>query len=458
MSLQHIRPKNLYIALRFIVLVSLIAPITGCQQLFHSNDAPLKGQTVTVSVTVPETPLPTIKPIKNSQENPGTTVKKPVPPLNSRLIPTTEPTSPEQFKTTTDNPSFNPGVKHMAARPAILKADKVIEGKILTEDLVLRGTVLIKGTLVVSPNSTLRIEQGTVIRFLSQSLSEQLPQLVIQGRIVVAGTLQKPVLFAPAVNNPMPGDWGGLLFMNSEKKNILDYAQIEGANIGISAYSSSFTGRGLKVEKTITGIALYDAEARLQEAYISRCDIAFKVLDAELELREGQMRENRQGLFARDSSFNLINIKIMNNSQEGISAEQSRYRISNSTVSENRTGASLRGGEGQITLTRFQQNRENGLELKNVRIRINNSLFTQNSGIGIQMENSRGTMVGSALYDNKIANIQNKGDEQFVAILNWWGSLDEMKVSGSLVDSGMKPDNAKVLYIPFLKLRPAVLP
>jgi len=458
LSLQYIRPKSLNIALRFALLVCLLTLIAGCQQLFHASDAPLKGQTVTVSVTVPEKPLPVVKPIKNSQKNPDSTVKKATPPLQSRLIPKTEPRPTEQFKITTDTPSSDLAIKQKATRSAILKADKVIEGRVLTEDLVLRGTVLIRGTLVVSPNATLRIEQGTVIRFISQPLSEQLSQLVVQGRLVIAGTFQKPVLFAPAFDDAMPGDWGGLLLMNSEKKNILDCAKIEGAKNGIAAYFSNFTGRGLKIEKAVTGIALYDAEARLQDVHISRCDTACKTLDGELELREGLMHENRQGLFARNSSFSLINVKIVNNSQEGIFTEQSRYRISNGVIAENRTGATLNGGEGQITLTRFQQNRENGLELKNIRIKINNSLFTGNSGFGIQMENTRGIMVGSALYDNKISNLHNKGDELFIAILNWWGSLDEIKVSGSITDSGMKSDNARVLYIPFLKLRPAVFP
>jgi hypothetical protein len=77
----------------------------GCQQLFHAQDAPLKGQTVTVSMTVPQPPPPAAKPLQQGAEQPALQ-KNPQGPLDSRLLPTETSlhTDPLAIRTQVDLP------------------------------------------------------------------------------------------------------------------------------------------------------------------------------------------------------------------------------------------------------------------------------------------------------------------------------------------------------------------
>jgi len=421
----------------------LAGSLSGCQNLFHAQDAPLKGQTVTVSMTVPETPLPAVQPLKQKDEPVSTLGKKP---LDSRLLPTLAPTAPGQL-------SVPRQITY--DRAVSKKADTVIAGKTVTEDMVLRGSVLIKGSLVIAPQATLRVEPGSVIRFAPSDGTTLLPRLVIQGRIVAAGTVQQPVLFASVFRDAVAGDWGGLVLLNSEKKNSLDYCRIESAQTGLEAHFSRFSSRGLVISNSQSAVALFDSEASLQSGVFSRCDVGLRLSDSELDLRDSTVRENRLGLLGSRSSFTLTGVKMLNNSQEGIVSDQCRFRLTSSVFSENRNGVRLSGGDGQVFLCRFFQNRENGAELIGARIRINNSTFLQNAGVGIVLENARGTVVGSVFENNKGGNMQNRGTDFFAALLNWWGTVDERQIATGILDPTRKDYEGVVLFVPFLKERPA---
>ena len=443
-------------AVRCLLFGCLVLTQVGCQQLFHAQDAPLKGQTVTVSMTVPQQPPPAAKPLLQGTEQ-KEQQKNPQGPLDSRLLPTE--TSLHTDPLSIRNQSDLPGTRQSKpARAVIDKAGTVLVNKTVAEDMVLRGTVLIKGALVVTPQATLRIDPGTRILFASAPGSAELSRLVVQGRIVASGTAQQPILFVPALNQPLAGDWGGIVLLNSEKKNSFDYCRIEGAQTGIEAHFSRFSGRGVMISKSRTGIALYDSEAGLQGCTISRCDRGGRLADSELDLRDSTLQENRQGLDAQRSSFTLSSVKMLNNSQEGVTADQCRFRLTSSQFVENRSGLRLIGGDGQLLLCRFSQNRESGAELIGARIRINSSSFIQNSGVGMLLENARGSIVGSVFSDNRAGNLHNRGSESFAALLNWWGSADEKQILESIQDPGRNNDAALILFTPFLKERPVTAP
>ena len=444
------------LAIRCLLFGCLVMAQAGCQQLFHAQDAPLKGQTVTVSMTVPQQPPPAAKPLQQGAEQTDLQ-KNHQGPLDRRLLPTETSlhTDPLSIRNQSDLPGTS---QPKPARTLIEKAATVLVNKTVAEDMVLRGTVLIKGALVIAPQATLRIDPGTRIWFTSAPGSSELSRLVVQGRIVANGTLQQPILLAPALNQPLAGDWGGVVLLNSEKKNSFDYCRIEGAQTGIEAHFSRFTGRGVMVSKSRTGIALYDSEAGLQGSIISRCDRGGRLADSELDLRDSTLQENRQGLEAQRSSFTLSSVKVLNNSQEGVAADQCRFRLTSSQFVENRSGLKLTGGDGQLFLCRFSQNRESGAELVGVRVRINSSSFIQNSGVGILLENARGSVVGSVFSDNKAGNLHNRGSEPFAALLNWWGSADEKQIMAGILDPERKNDAALVQFAPFLKERPVTAP
>lgn len=448
---------NVKAAMQCVVLAGLFMATTGCQQLFHAQDAPLKGQTVTVSMTLPEKPLPTPKPLQQEPE-PAIPQKHPVnASLDSRLLPKQAPLSGDLLTLRT-TPEVAKPMQIKSARVQLVKADTVLSGKTVAEDMVLRGTVLIRGSLVIAPQATLRIEPGTIVRLAPATGSEELPRIVVQGRIVANGTAQHPIVLGPAFMEPAAGDWGGIVLLNSEKKNSFEHCRIEGAQTALEAHFSRFSGHGFSVFRSYSGVVLFDSEASLQGSMIKRCDTGCRLSDSELDLKDSTIRENRLGIVAQRSSFTLSNVTVAANSQEGVFADQCRFKLSGCLFAENRCGTRLTGGNGQIFLCRFEQNRENGAELEGVRIRINNSSFTQNAGVGIVLEHARGSVVGSAFTDNRGGNLQNRGNEMFVALLNWWGSSDERLIAASIMDRGRKDYAALVSFVPFLKERPATAP
>lgn len=453
--------KCLYLHYRntvwFVVFGWLLLSVTGCQKLFHAQDAPLKGQAVTVSMTVPEKPLPVSKPLQQEVEQSMPQNQPQNRTLDSRLLPTQVPLSADPLTLKT-SPESGKLKQAPTVRVQIVKADTVLTGKIVAEDIVLRGTVLIRGSLVIAPQATLRIDPGAIVRFTPAEGSRELPRIVIQGRIVAAGTVQQPIVFGPAFSESAAGDWGGIVLLNSEKKNSLDHCRIEGAQTGLEAHFSRFSGRGFTVTKSYSAIVLFDSEASLQGSTISRCDTGCRISDSELDFRDSGVIENRMGIVGQRSSFTLTNAKIMNNSQEGVLADQCRFRLSGSLFAENRCGIKLTGGDGQIFLCRFSQNRENGAEMAGVRIRVNNSSFTQNAGVGMLLENARGSVVGSSFSGNRGGNLQNRGNETFAALLNWWGSADENMIAAGITDHGRKDATSLVPFVPFLKERPATAP
>lgn len=438
----------------FMLLALLVSGPMGCQKLFHDEGAPLKGQTVNLGVTVPETPPPASKPLAVDAHSVFQTAPQTPPPLPSRLLPQQEPA--EQASNLTPVPVDD--VVSIRNRSTITRADTVMVGRTLNEDTVLRGTVLVKGSLVVAPQATLRLEPGAILRFQRPAGAAQNPRLVVQGRLVCAGTLQKPVVIGAAFDENQAADWGGLLLLSTEKKNSLDYCRVEGAEVGIEARYSQFSGRGLEVARSREGVALYDSVATLQAATVSRCDVGLIASDSELDLREVTLRENRQGASVIRSSLVMTTCLLRGNSQEGLVADQCRFRMSGCSAVDNRIGILLKGGDGQLLQCRFALNRESGLAATGARVRITHSSFQDNLGAGLRLEGARGSVTQSSFSLNRGGNLVNTGFDGFAAVLNWWGTAEAARIAEGIQDASRATGMARISFVPFLLTRPALAP
>lgn len=446
-------PFNLFSSIRLLVACCGLLLASGCQKLFHDQDALLKGRTVAVSMSVQDTPPPAAQALPVAA--PGQPVSAlPLPPLDQRLLPTQQ-SAPLKTTQPLAGGSERPAA---AARQQLAEAATVLTERLVTEDLVLRGTVLVKGSLIVAPQATLRIEAGTIVRFAADPAAIQPARLVVQGRLVVSGTALQPVVLGSVYQQAEPGDWGGVVLLGSEKKNSIEHCRIEGAQTGILAQHAWLSAKGLQVTGALRGIELHGSEGSLQGSTVSRCDIGLRMVDSEAELRDSSIRENRQGIVARRSSGSLSNVTVSANAQEGIEWVQGRYRFSGSLVAGNRTGARFTDADGQLTLCRFHDNRAHGAELLAGQVRIRNSSFTGNGGVGLLLEEVQGMMTGSALHDNQAANLENRGQEPFPALLNWWGSADQQRIAAAILTAPRQDVVPLVPFAPFLKERPATAP
>lgn len=438
-----------------VLLSACLLPVgTGCQKLFLEQDALLKKQPVTFSVKVKETVPPAAPPSMTPfTPPPAAPISPPATALDARLMPRKEAAAAA-------TPPSAPLTRQeqQVPRAKVTSAETVLDGRTVSEDLTLRGTVLVRGSLVVAPQATLRLEAGTQVRFAHAAASGEKPALVVLGRIVALGTAQKPVVLEAAFEQPAVGDWAGVVLISTEKKNSLDHCRIEGAQTGLTTRYSQFSGTGLAIRHSQVGIALYDSVASLTKAEIQRCDVGLNLSDSEMEMKESLVKENRIGLVALRSALVAGGVKIRNNSQEGMALDQARFRISGSVVTENRSGVRATGGEGQILFSSFASNREDGVALQETRIRISDSSFIRNGRAGLALENVRGSAVGSVFADNGQVQVLHGGVEPFSALLNWWGSADERRIVSGIQDAGRISGQGKVQYVPFLVQPPANVP
>ncbi len=323
----------------------------------------------------------------------------------------------------------------------------------ISEDVTWNGTVLVRGSLVVAPQATLRIEPGTVVRFASSQQGRQAPRLVIQGRIQCIGTADRPILFAPNLVNSGKGDWGGVLLLSSEKRNVLEHCRIEGAQIGLEARFSTVSTRFLSVTRSVTGSVLRDAIATLVSSTISACDTGLEAHDSEVEMKEGTFSANRRGMALYRSSVVMTSLLLNKNSQQALYAEDTRLKCTSCELSDNVFGAQITGGEGQIFLTRFNRNRETALYLSKARMKVSRCQITSNIRVGLHLDDNRATLWGNAISDNGGFNLLHTGSEPLVIVQNWWGARDEGQVAAKI--SGQL---AAVTYFPWLSEKPAIFP
>jgi len=99
---------------------------------------------------------------------------------------------------------------------------------------------LVYNSMLVDTLQTLSIEAGTRIHFHNRST------LYVSGTLIVNGTLEEPVIFQgdrlEELYEDIPGQWGGIYFINGSSNNSINYAEIKNAINGIhlgNLYTSS---------------------------------------------------------------------------------------------------------------------------------------------------------------------------------------------------------------------------
>jgi len=339
-----------------------------------------------------------------------------------------------------------------------VRADLRYEQATLTEDVTWRGTVLIKGALVVAPQATLRIEPGTTVRFARVEGGLKKARLVVMGRIQCIGTAERPILFSSDAPTPVKGDWGGILLLSTEKRNQFEHTAVEGAETGIEAHFSAFTAKSARVALSKTGLVVRDSIATVELSSFSACETGIEVHDAEFELRDSSVSTNRLGMSLSRSSVVLVSASVTDNGQYGILAEECHLRISSGSISSNGAGAMVTGGEGQIFMTRFMLNKDTALRLGSARMKINRSLFADNEHDALRVEDGRATVWGCAFRGNGGLNLSNTGREDILAVQNWWGANEEKTISAKISDGSRDPRFGTAQVFPWLSSQPSILP
>ena len=334
----------------------------------------------------------------------------------------------------------------------------VHDGVTLAEDATWRGTILVKGFVVVPPQTTLRIEPGTVIRFVSHSGQSGGARLIIQGRLQAVGTAAAPIVMTSGRSAAAPGDWGGISLVSTEKRNILEHCRIEYAESGIDVRFSSINLKMVSITRSRTAFRARDALVQMTGCTFEESGTGIEAHDSEFDLRESKVSNCRQGLAMNRSSVGISSVIIRGNALYGLLSEDCRVKISSGEISENGIGARFKGGEGHIQMTRFTKNRETALHLSGSRMKVQRSIFADNIGDAVRLEDGRSLLSGNAFISNKGFNIYNAGVEDANALLNWWGGTDQSAIAAKIHDAATDKRSGALQIFPWLTEKPPLMP
>lgn len=453
---------------RLCILLCLILfcmPLTGClKYLFEGESAPLSKKIISVTMPSEKVP-PTVKPLPEpasaKDKTPAGSETHPVQ-VDKRLLPQDVPEKskieiPLQPALPAGSNGFAPGIGMLSP---VLAADQAHPRPVtvINEDVTWRGTIDLPGAVVVAAHATLRIEAGAVIRFAAVPRDVAPPVLLVQGRIHCSGGSERPVLFTTQSADKRQGRWGGIVFMASDKRNLLEYCRIEDADTAVSARFSTVTLKGVTVVRARIGLAVNDALVQLGQSSLTECELAVDSRDSELDIRETTIYGNRRGVVARASSLSMSASKISRNEQIGLQLEDVRMKLVAGELSENGSGASIKGGEGQIVSTRFVRNRDSALQLAAARIKVTRCTFSENLRDAVRLQDGKALLWGCSFSENGGFNLYNGGRDDVTALQNWWGSSDESAVLQKIYDASRDQNSGAVTVFPWLLEKPQLSP
>lgn len=452
--------NRLYAVLLFSVLMPLL--LSGCLKGFFgwgkSGMTPENGE-----FTLPTEKVETVN--KPPGEKPAREKKmnEAFPPAEEKFPPRLlNPQYPESLMPPAP-PALRPHSGHLpdtaSARreaTAIPPPDFSYRDALLTEDTAWNGEVLIQGGLTIAPQATLTVKSGTVVRFKgSAGEGAQHGVLVVQGRIIVSGGVDKPVIFRSLYENAATGDWQGIVLLSSGKKNLIENCRVEGAETGIDASFSSVTMRNTFCDRCRTGVRMQDSFAVMTGGGAVGCGSGLISYDCEVDIRSADFFGNRLGIFAARTSLSLADSRITDNNLLALAADACRLNISGNGFTANGSGLSLISCEGSVAANRIAKNAFYGLVLTNSRVKVNANEIAQNTRVGLRIDDGKAIAWGNALFANGDYDLYNAGTEEFRAIGNWWGdSTSDTAVR--IYDRRNDETLGRVLYLPVLRTRPVL--
>ncbi len=446
--------------IRFSVylLLSFLTPLllSGCFQEFFGwgKNAP-SAETDRISLAAEEgkqdnrelsaeKPATDSKIFEPAEDQSFTGQNRPQPPETS-MPPASSTTLPNNGPAPVLSPS---GRRESTIRPP----DYSYQNARLTEDTAWHGEVLIEGGLTVSPQTTLTVKNGTIVRFRGSTDGAH-ASLVIQGRLVVNGSADRPVIFRSLFEGAETGDWQGIVLLASGKKNLIENCRVEGAETGLDASFSTITLKNTAFNRCRSGARVQDCIVVMSGGGASECGTGMIFYDSEADIRSAGFFGNRMGVLAARTSLALGEAKFTGNNSQALFAEQCRLNIAGNSFTANGSGLNIIGSEGTVSGNRIAKNTVNGLLLAQSRMQVKANEVERNAKAGIRVEDGKAIAWGNAIFANGEYDLYNAGTEEFRAIGNWWGD-DGTNVAGRIYDRRTDESRGRVLYLPVLQKRP----
>jgi len=317
----------------------------------------------------------------------------------------------------------------------------------ITEDVVWRGEVLIEGYLEIAPQATVTVAPGTTVRFRPTERGEE-GILLVRGRLQAVGSRERKITFTSDEINPSPGDWQGIVILDSGKKNLLEWCRIEAATTGVEARFSDVTVRETDVARCRTGLALRSSAALVTGGGITDCGTGLISSLGDTDVTGARFSGNRRGIALSGGSLFLSASEVTTSEGSAVEATGARLRLEGSRFARNGAGVVVTECRGDLVGNRIDENRTVGLDLAGSPLRVTGNRLAGNGEGGVVIRSGGGTLWDNSLGGNGGFELINAGPEDVVAPDNWWGSADPGGVRGRIREGCGAGPCGKVIYLP----------
>jgi outer membrane protein assembly factor BamB len=174
------------------------------------------------------------------------------------------------------------------------------QGEVLNVDTVWSGQVLIDGSVKVARDATLTIRPGTEIAFVRRDRDgDGLGDgtLIVEGRLLAAGTRAAPIVFRSAAADPQPGDWLELR-VDFSREVQLRYCEIRDSAYTLHAHFTRGTIEDCTIRGNFDGCRLGQATFTFRHNLIEHNrgkGINFR--NSQVTIADNIIRHNDAGIF-----------------------------------------------------------------------------------------------------------------------------------------------------------------
>lgn len=335
---------------------------------------------------------------------------------------------------------------------------------VLVGDTVWSGRILIEHEVRIPEGSRLLISPGTVVEFRRiDSNRDGIGEagLMVQGTIIARGTPAQPIRFLSAEKFPSRGDWDGISIMNSDgAQNIFEHCIFEDAYRPLHFHFSNVAISWSTMRRNMRGIQFQESIVSLKDSLLIDNLSGIQGRDSAVEMIRNRLTGNLTGLNFLRCAVSVRGCGILGNLREGGRIREGSLQMTEGVVTANRTGllmTDLHRGEvarsilsGNAThgismkrcdnlhvgANHIGSNGANGIALQESGGSIRGNLISGNGERGIGIRSFSGSISGNIFSSNRIAAVENEGEETIDARRNWW---DGDPTGGMIIDGRLDP-------------------
>ncbi len=279
----------------------------------------------------------------------------------------------------------------LTLQPALGK-ELVVSKGVIEKDTTWSGEILITGDVEVAEGATLMIMPGTVVRFakvepfgpqkmfMDKEQHFSRAELFIRGKLYAQGTKEQQITFTSAEKAPKAGDWGSVNLQGTVG-NILEYCVFMYGQTAVHCHSSQ--------------VVIVNSTFKHNGTAIGQKNLKDNPIKCAIPMLYNLITENGGGiLFGGGTAPTISHNEITGNEFFGIYIKK--------------------GGKADIRFNNITKNGKGVIffKVKDVLLRDNNIADNLNYNISM-LEGQSGDITARS---------------------NWWGTVDEKKISDKVMD------------------------